>query len=197
MSFRTTGLDPLVTFPYSSDITFLTPDDTGPLALVTNVTDLPLSGGTVPLQDFLRMLGPEGYDVRLNYTPADEISWSFQPDIPTNQASYVTLPYRPDGQPAQPGLYFLWIDTPQNYGRHPFARSLCPGHPGPTGTQPQGRGSGSDISMVLAVSNYQTTLKLSATEAFVWAVDLRTQCPRGKPAGRPVQRGGRAGRPRA
>ncbi len=176
LSFRTTGLDPLVTFPYSSDITFLTPDDTGPLALVTNVTNLPLSGGTVPLQDFLRMLGPEGYDVRLNYTPADETSWTFQPDIPSNQATYVTLPYRPNGQPAEPGLYFLWIDTPQTYGN---TRSHGLSAPAILGAQAPaaGRGSGMDISMVLAVSNYQTTMKLSATEAFVWAVDLHTGAP--------------------
>ena len=176
LSFRTTGLDPLVTFPYSSDITFLTPDDTGPLALVTNVTNLPLSGGTVPLQDFLRMLGPEGYDVRLNYSPADETSWSFQPDIPANQASYVTLPYRPDGLPAQPGLYYLWIDNPQTYGDSRSHGLSAPAILGPQ-SPAAGRGSGSDISMVLAVSNYQTTLKLSATEAFVWAVDLRTRTP--------------------
>jgi uncharacterized protein YfaS (alpha-2-macroglobulin family) len=176
LSFRTTGLDPLVTFPYSSDITFLTTDDTGPLALVTNITNLPLSGGTVPLQDFLRMLGPEGYDVRLNYTPADETSWTFQPEIPSNQASYVTLPYRPDGQPAGPGLYFLWIDTPQTNGNsrsHGLSALTTQGARIPAA----GRGSGVDISMVLAVSNYQTTMKLSATEAFVWAVDLRTSAP--------------------
>ena len=182
LTFRTKGLDPLLTFPYSSDITFLTAQDAGPLALLTNVDDLPLSGGTVPLQDFLRMLGSEGYDFRANYTPADEVTWNFTPDIPNNQATYATIPYRPDGQPADPGLYYLFIDTPQQYGRARTSGLSAPANRAAQKPDMGGR-TYSDIAMVIAVSNYQTTLKLSATEAFVWAVDLRS----GEPgAGLPV-----------
>lgn len=176
LSFRTKGLDPLLTFPYSSDITFLTEQDAGPLALMTNVTDLPLSAGTLPLADFLRMLGSEGYDYRTSYTPADEVTWIFSPEIPTNQATYATVPYRPDGQPAAPGLYYLFIDTPQQYGSSRSSGLSAPAQGSAEAPQPGGR-TYSDIAMVIAVSNYQTTLKLSTTEALVWAVDLLSGTP--------------------
>jgi len=176
LSFRTTGLDPLVTFPYNADITFLTTDDVGPLALVTNVDSLPLSAGSLPLADFLTMLNPMEYEYRTNYTPADEVSWVQQLDVPANQATYVTLPYQPDGQPAEPGLYFLWIDTPQQYGSTRGSGLSAPAQSNSEAPQ-TGRGGYSDIAMAIAVSNYQTTLKISATQAFVWAVDLRSGAP--------------------
>ena len=174
LSFHSLGLDPLITFPYGTDFTFLTAEDVGPQAVVTNIQRLSLAGGTVPLADFLTMIGPGGYSVRQSYTPADNTSWTFQTDVPANQATYLTVPYRPDGRPAEPGLYFLWIDDQAAAGE---ARS--PGLSAPEA----GRGEGYDTTMVLAVSHYQTTLKLSATEAFVWAVDLRSNTPA---AGLPV-----------
>jgi uncharacterized protein YfaS (alpha-2-macroglobulin family) len=146
--FQTTGLDPVITFPYSPDLTFLTTNDTGLLALVTNIQSVSLSGGTIPIDDFLMMMGQNGYDIRQSYVPADNTSWTFQTGVPSNQATNVTLPFRPNGLPAQPGLYFLRLNVPQGYGY--------------------------DGTIVLPVSHYQTTFKLSPTEVLVWAVDLRT-----------------------
>ena len=177
LNFHSLGYDPLVTFPYNSDITFLTTEDVGPLALVTNVESLPLTGGSIPLEDFLTMLGPGGYEVRQNYTPADEITWTAPVEVPANQATYVTLPYRPDGEPAEPGLYFLWIDTPQSYGDSRSSGLGAPAAQSAGSAAEGGRGTASDVSMVISVSHYQTTFKVSAMEALVWAVDLRTNTP--------------------
>ena len=151
LHFRTADYDPSVSFPYSTDTAFLTTQDKGMIAEVTNVSSLPITVGTLTINDLVQMFGNNGYDYRQNFTPRDADSWTFYPDVPTNKATAVTLPISPDGQPRQPGLYFMRVDIPSTY---PYLSTT-----------------------ILAVSHYQTTLKLGPTDAFVWAVDLDTNTP--------------------
>ncbi len=148
LHFRTAALEPSVQFPYNPDTTFLTTQDAGILAQVTNVSSIPLSIGTLTTNDMAQMFGNNGYDFRQNFSPRDAVSWSFYPEVPHNQSTAVTIPVSPDGQPRTPGLYFMRLNLPNNYG---YVNTL-----------------------ILAISHYQATLKLSPTEAFVWAVDLNT-----------------------
>ncbi len=151
LHFRTAALEPSVQFPYNPDTTFLTTQDTGVLAQVTNVSSIPLSIGTLTTNDLVEMFGNNGYDIRQNFNPGDAESWTFYPEVPRNQSTAVTIPISPDGQPRAPGLYFMRINLPNTYG---YVNT-----------------------MILAISHYQATLKLSPTEAFVWAVDLNTNTP--------------------
>jgi alpha-2-macroglobulin len=151
LHFSTASLDPAIQFPYSSDTTFLTTQDSGVLAQVTNMSSIPLSMGDLPISDLVTMLGNNGYDFRQSYIPGNAGSWTFQPDVPHNRSTTVTIPVSPDGGPRSPGLYFMRLNPPTNTG---YASTL-----------------------ILAISHYQATLKLSPTEAFVWAVDLNTNTP--------------------
>jgi uncharacterized protein YfaS (alpha-2-macroglobulin family) len=151
LHFRTARLDPQVQFPYGIDSAFLTTQDTGILAYVTNVSSLPLYVGTLTFNDLVEMLGINGYDYRQNFTPRDVQSWTFYPDTPTNKATQVTLPIAPNGKPRTPGLYFMRVNIPGTYA---YASTT-----------------------ILAVSHIQTTLKVSPSDAFVWAVDLDTNTP--------------------
>jgi hypothetical protein len=151
LHFRTGPLNPSVQFPYTADTTFLTTKDTGVLAQVTNISSIPLSVGAMTTSDLTQMFGDNGYDFRQNFTPSDAESWTFYPEVPHNKSTTVTLPVSPDGKPRLPGLYFMRINLPDTYG---YANSL-----------------------ILAISHYQATLKLSPTEAFVWAVDMDTNTP--------------------
>lgn len=151
LHFRTAGLDPSVQFPYNPDTAFLTTQDKGLFSQVTNVSYIPLSVGTMTINDLVQMFGNNGYDFRQNFNPRDAESWTFYPEVPRNQSTAVTIPVSQDGQPRTPGLYFMRLNLPNNYG---YTNTL-----------------------ILAISHYQTTLKLSPTEAFVWAVDLNTNAP--------------------
>ena len=151
LHFRTAPLDPSVQFPYTSDANFLTTQDKGILAQVTNISALPITMGTLTIKDLVQMYGDNGYDYRQSFTPQDAESWTFYPDVPANRSTTVTIPVSPNGQPRTPGLYFMKLDLPNNYG---YTNSI-----------------------ILAISHYQTTLKLSPTEALVWAVDLNTNSP--------------------
>lgn len=151
LHFRTGNLDPQVQFPYGINSAFLTDKDIGILANVTNVDTLPLYVGTLTMNDLLEMLSINGYDYRQNFTPHDVEAWNFYPAAPTNQATQVTLPISPDGKPRTPGLYFMRINIPGTYA---YASTT-----------------------ILAVSHIQATVKVSPSDAFVWAVDLDTNTP--------------------
>ena len=151
LHFRTEPLRGSVQFPYNSDTTFLTTQDKGILALVTNLSEIPITVGTMTKEDLVQMMGMNGYDFRQSFIPADADSWTFHPEVPANQATEVTIPVAPDGQPRSPGLYFMRLNLPDNFGY--------------------------TDTLIIAVSRYQTTLKMSPSEAFVWAVDLDTNTP--------------------
>jgi len=150
LHFRTSPLEPSVQFPYDTGTTFLTTQDSGLLAQVTNVSSIPLSVGSMTLDDLAAMFADNGYDFRQNFYPEDVESWTFYPEVPHNQSTTVSIPISPDGQPRSPGLYFMRLTLPNN------------GYPS---------------NIVLAVSHYQTTLKLGPSDALVWAVDLATNTP--------------------
>ena len=151
LHFRTAPLDPSVQLPYSSDTSFLTTQDKGVLAQFTNVSALPLSVGTLTINDLVQMYSVNGYEYRQSFIPENANSWTFHPETPANRATTVTIPITADGQARTPGLYFMRLNLPDTYG---YTNSI-----------------------ILAISHYQATLKLGPTEAFVWAVDLNTNTP--------------------
>ncbi len=72
-------------------------------------------------------------------------------DIAPNQTQEVPLSITPDQSTLDPGLYYLKIDLPQD--------------------------ESTELVNLIVVSNINLTFKLSATEALVWAVDLRDNQP--------------------
>jgi uncharacterized protein YfaS (alpha-2-macroglobulin family) len=151
LHFRTAPRQSSVQFPYNSDSTFLTTKDKGVMAQVTNLSAIPLSVGTLTIDDLTKLFGNNGYELRQNFTPSDAVSWTYYPDVPLDKSTTVSIPVSPDGQPRSPGLYFMRLNLTDN--------------------------SGYTNSLILAVSRYQATLKLSPTEAFVWAVDMDKNTP--------------------
>ncbi len=151
LNFQTSALDPSVQFSYNPDSTFLTTEDSGLIAQVTNLSSIPLTVGTMTIDDLVSMYGDTGYEFRQSFIPGDADSWTFYTEVPRNRATVVTIPVLPDGQPRSSGLYFMRVNLPDNFGY--------------TNTT------------ILAISHYQTTLKLSPSDAFVWVIDLDTNTP--------------------
>jgi uncharacterized protein YfaS (alpha-2-macroglobulin family) len=151
LHFRTAPLPGAVEFPYDSEFIFLTTQDTGMMAQVTNESDIPITVGTLTINDLIPMLDlMNGESFRRSFIPHEAETWTFYPHVPRNQSTTVTLPISPNGQPRPPGLYYLCQSE---------SVGLCYN---PT---------------ILAVSHYQVILKLTPTEAFIWAVDLDTNTP--------------------
>jgi uncharacterized protein YfaS (alpha-2-macroglobulin family) len=151
LNFRSGPLNPTLFFSNGTDVLFLTPQDKGLPAQAANLSSIPVSLGSVPLDDFIVMLGPDGYNIRQSYQPADNQSWVDTLDLPANRVQPVNLAITPKKGSLAPGLYYLRLNSTL-----------------------QGLSSS---NYLLVVSSIQLTFKLSQSDALVWAVDLRTGKP--------------------
>lgn len=147
LDFRTKPLDPILFVSGRSDVIFLAPDQSSITLQATNINELTYSLGAVPLEDFQELLAPENFVLRQSYRPERELTLLRSLETPPNQNTLIEIPLSLDGGPLTPGIYSLRIVTGIEYI-----------NPGP---------------YFLVVSNINTTFKLSATDALVWAVDLR------------------------
>ena len=150
LQFSTAPLDPILTFPAGNSVMFLTPQDKTLSAQVASLSSVLSSLGTLPLADFITLIGPQGFSFQENYRSADERSWTTPIEISPTQMQNVDLPVSPRNESLAPGLYFLRYENKVTGFHGPFA---------------------------LVVSNINLTIKINTTEAFIWAVDLRTGEP--------------------
>lgn len=152
LNFRTGPLDPALFINFYSEVLFLTPQDTAIAAQATNLAQLPLVRGSLPLQDFVQLYsGPDSYNRRQIYRSADQQSWTQAMSLSPDQSEEFEIFLRPERTPLSPGLYYLRLNTGnQNIYAGPY---------------------------LLAVSNIQVMMKLSANQAFIWAVSLDSGQP--------------------
>lgn len=151
LDFSTAPLHPALFVSFTSDILFARPAESSVIAQVTNLSQLSVTLGRVPVQDFLALIGPQGYELRQGYRPVDEETHLQPLNIPPDKSTPVRIPLTLNGAPLAPGLYFLRFNVEQEflYGG-PF---------------------------LLVVSDINTTFKLSATDTLVWVVDLQDGSP--------------------
>ena len=148
LNFNTLPLDPALVVSFGPDVLFLTPQDASLRVQVTNFPRIAYSLSSLALDDFKELLKPGSFDARQAFQPEEQQELVQDLEIPANRSTVVDLPLTRDGSSLEPGLYFLRFNV--NSDRI-FA--------GP---------------YLLVVGNVNLTLKLSASDALVWAVDLRT-----------------------
>jgi hypothetical protein len=151
LQFRSAPLPPGVVLGSGSEFHFLTSADTALAAQVSGMSSIPLSLGSVPLSDLFSMVGNDSYTFRQNYRPRDQRSWRQELSGDPDQAQPAAIFLTPDGQPLPSGVYLLRVSIPGSNARQE--------------------------AHLVTVSDVHATLKLSATEALVWAVDLQTNAP--------------------
>lgn len=152
LNFRTAPLQPqlMIGSGYTSNALFITGSDTGLPAQATNLDSVTLRYGSLPLTDFISLLAPGNYDGLRNYVPAQSQENFVPLALLPNQSENITLDFNSLGQPLAPGLYHLRLQAGVDYPPGPF---------------------------LLVVSNVHVVFKLSATDALVWALDLRSGQP--------------------
>ena len=146
INFRTRSIDPSLTVTTGSEAVFLTPEQSSITVQVTNLPEITYSLGVVPVEEFQEILAPGNFDVRQAYRPERELTLLRELDIPPNESTSVEIPLTLDGGPLAPGIYSLRFNVGVDYV-----------FPGP---------------YFLVVSDINTTLKISATDVLVWAVNL-------------------------
>jgi uncharacterized protein YfaS (alpha-2-macroglobulin family) len=151
LTFTTAPLAPDLFITSGTDVLYLTSQDSSLTVQATNLSNVPLSMGSVRLDDFFTMLGQNGYEFRNNFRSNDQRDWQQALDLAPNRTQPADLFVSRDQNPLKPGLYYLRYRLPQQ----------------------------TRTPLLLVVSDIQITFKLSATDALVWAVDLRNNSPLG------------------
>lgn len=149
-TFREPDAEPALDYSSYSQELFTRPGDPVLSVRAVNVQTILISRGTLTLDDFLRL--DSDYNFGQNFVPPDNETWTLRPALPRNLNQPVEFSLS-EGTLA-PGLYLVQVDSPDISYRSRNTRLLV----------------SSDINV---------TVKASATEALVWAVDLRTRQPVG------------------
>lgn len=147
LDFRTLPLEPDIFVAQGSNVLFLTPEDSNLNVQITNLSEISLSLGSLSIDSFITLLDPNNFNVLQSYESQDERTYQYNLSLQSNRAQPVDIPLSLGTGSLQPGLYYVRfnVDSDRIY-------------PGP---------------FLLVVSDIHLTFKLSATDALVWAVDLR------------------------
>jgi alpha-2-macroglobulin len=151
LAFRTAPLQPRLERSSYDEILFLTPQDNGLDVQITNLSEIPLTLDVVPLSDFFKFTGPDGYNQLQTYRTAGRTSWTARFDLPADRSTRVQLPLNQQNQTLPTGIYLLRTDFSSTYSY--------------------------TNQYVLIVSNVHLTYKISARDILVWAVDIRSNQP--------------------
>jgi len=151
LNFRTAPMRPTLQVAYGENQLFVTPQDTSLSAQAASISSVDLAIGSIAPSQFWQYLGPNGYDILNSYFPPDAQVWTQPLDVSTNRIDTVQLALTPDGSSLPPGLY--------HYRAISYELEM------PVRT------------FLIVSSHVHLTFKLSATQAFIWAVDLRDNSP--------------------
>lgn len=135
---------------YASGATFVRPDEPVLYANVVNVETADVTVAPLSLVDFFPL--QNSYENQQAYVPTGPTTYSQSFDLPPNQSQEVKLNLTQGNNQLPTGLYYVNLSSPQIQ-------------------------SNSRIVYFVASSQVNLTLKLGATEAFIWAVDLPSQTP--------------------
>ena len=162
--WRTRARDPLVYLHAPDRVgTYSAYTQTMAYVTVRNVGRVNFALYRMPLKDFLHANGNDWWDYWDDYRGSEENlvrRWSLEVRPPLNQSRIYGTKLSGDTAPLPAGLYYLevWADYEDVY--------------------PEARHSMPDLDKVmLVVSRHNLSLKTTATEALVWATDLRSGDP--------------------
>ena len=115
----------------------------------TNLDSIDVSLSAMTLENLLYLLGPDAYNARQSYTPAQGSSsnWQAELNLPANTSQQVPISL---GSDLTPGLYYLTLSAPQTMQN----------------------GSYGQQKVFLVASNTNLTFKIGSQDALVWATDL-------------------------
>lgn len=152
LRFHTPNAEPRLRFPYlGTDLYFSPADDASFYLQATNIPRADVTFGEVPLDDFFRLFGANGYTERETYQPTLPDAWVQRLNTTTNESETIAIPLTDAGTTLTPGIYSLRIWE-------------------------AGAQSG-DSPVYIVASHANLVFKFSATDALVWATDVRDGMP--------------------
>jgi uncharacterized protein YfaS (alpha-2-macroglobulin family) len=158
--FTTDQLYPLTYLAVPGDIgTYNAYTDTRVYLAHRNVSQVDLGLYSLDWESFLRLTGPDRWEVWDGFIPSRDAElvreWSIPVQAELNDSRYLLVELAEDGTSLAPGLYFLEVSAPEVRESEWWMPSRH----------------------ILVVSKIHLTLKLSQQQALVWATDLATGNP--------------------
>ncbi len=148
VNFTTEPLPPNLTITQGNNILFLTGAENTIPARGTNLHQVSINVGTLPLDVMPDLFGAGLYDTLDDYFPNDAQQWIHQVRVSGDDTYTVNLPLNQSENALAPGLYRYQV----------YSQDL-PYNPSP---------------YLLAVSNIHLTMKTSPENLLIWAVDLQS-----------------------
>ena len=156
LPITTSPAQPSLTIPMllvGSPTLFLTTQDKDLSVQATNLASVELTYTPVTQEDFVLNAGSYALEEPLIANP-DWVNWTQLVELTPNRRESVNLALAPDGQPLEAGLYYFRLSPSPSEGDKPF-----------------------DVTFLAVVSPIQLTVKRSADQVVVWAVDLSDLAP--------------------
>ncbi|HSK67062.1 MAG TPA: MG2 domain-containing protein, partial [Anaerolineales bacterium] len=146
---RTPPLPSMLNVPlFGWSMAFVRPDEPVLYADAVNIQDTTTIVAPIPLQDFFSL--QNSYDAQQTYVPTNAGTYSQTYELPPGRTNEIKIGLAQQNTQLLPGLYYVQVSSPQVDAKNVY---------------------------LVASSQVNLTLKLGATEALVWAVDLPSQTP--------------------
>ncbi len=169
LSFRTAAAKPSLSIPAWGSSFFVRPNQAVLQANAVNIQSVEVKVAPITLADFRALSGPNGHENLKTFSPQNPVAYTQTYDLPPSRSQTVALPLVAKGETLQPGLYYVNVDSPQLYqavgaADNDFLISARAAAPSPR-------------AYLVVASDVNLVFKSSATDALIWATDLRTQSP--------------------
>ncbi len=167
LNFRTPAATPSLNMPYWETVYIVRPDEPVLRANATNIQQVDVSVAPITFSDFQLLTGQNSYEAFQTFVPQKSVPYSRTYRLAPSRSEPIDLPLAGTGEDLATGFYYVKVDSPQlnqAVGATDFTVSARAGGPG-------------ERPYLVAASNINLTLKVGATDALVWATDLRTNEP--------------------
>ena len=137
---------------YGDNLAFTPASKSHLLAQATNINYLDIGLGRMRFEDFQWFFSEATYQERQDYLPDEFLNYKQSYNLAANQNEIISVPLRLNE--TRPGLYFVTVKAPEAFELY----------------------SQNEYRFVLVVSNFNTVMKISPDQAFVWisAIDDQT-----------------------
>jgi len=153
--FRTPAAKPNLSMPYWGNVYFVRPGEPFLQANATNIQRADVSVAPITFSDFQLLTGSNSYEALQTFASQNAVPHSQTYNLTPSRSEPVNLPLAGVDQVLSPGFYYTGITSPQ------LERAT----------------SGQERKYLVAASNLNLTFKIGATDALLWATDLRTNGP--------------------
>jgi uncharacterized protein YfaS (alpha-2-macroglobulin family) len=169
LAFRTAAAKPSLGVPHWGNAFFTRPDEAVLQANAVNIQRVDVSVASLTLDDFRSLSGAGGYENLQTFSPQNPVTYTQTYDLPPSRSQAIALPLAAEEEALAPGLYYVSVDSPQLHQAMGAAG-------GDFDISARAASQVGNVYLVVA-SNVNLTFKNGATDALVWATDLRTNTP--------------------